>query len=310
MLDPDIRHLLDTVFNLPPGAAQPEVAALRKAAEEAPRRLGGSPEALASVTDASAAVESRIIALRVYRPETQSVLPLLLYAHGGGWVTGSLDSHDRVCRMLANRLPAIVVAVDYRCAPEHVYPAALDDVEAAWHWARANAVQLGADGARFVVAGDSSGGNLAAALTLRLRARRAALPDLQLLLYPALDATCSRASYREFAAGYSLTGPQMAWYWEAYRAGTAIDATELSPLAATDLSGLPGAVIAVAECDVLREDGLHYARALAAAGVPVRIVDCDGMIHGFLRWGGAVPAALTWMDAIAAASRDALADRI
>jgi len=133
---------------------------------------------------------------------------------------------------------------------------------------------------------------------------------LQLLLYPALDATCSRASYREFAAGYSLTGPQMAWYWEAYRAGTAIDATELSPLAATDLSGLPGAVIAVAECDVLREDGLHYARALAAAGVPVRIVDCDGMIHGFLRWGGAVPAALTWMDAIAAASRDALADRI
>jgi acetyl esterase len=310
MLDPDIRHLLDTVFNLPPGAAQPEVAALRKAAEEAPRRLGGLPEALASVTDASAAVESRTIALRVYRPETQSVLPLLLYAHGGGWVTGSLDSHDRVCRMLANRLPAIVVAVDYRCAPEHVYPAALDDVEAAWHWARANAVQLGADGARFVVAGDSSGGNLAAALTLRLRARRAALPDLQLLLYPALDATCSRASYREFAAGYSLTGPQMAWYWEAYRAGTAIDATELSPLAATDLSGLPGAVIAVAECDVLREDGLHYARALAAAGVPVRIVDCDGMIHGFLRWGGAVPAALTWMDAIAAASRDALADRI
>ena len=310
MLDPDIRHLLDTVFNLPPGAAQPEVAALRKAAEEAPRRLGGLPEALASVTDASAAVESRTIALRVYRPETQSVLPLLLYAHGGGWVTGSLDSHDRVCRMLANRLPAIVVAVDYRCAPEHVYPAALDDVEAAWHWARANAVQLGADGARFVVAGDSSGGNLAAALTLRLRARRAALPDLQLLLYPALDATCSRASYRQFAAGYSLTGPQMAWYWEVYRAGTAIDDAELSPLAATDLSGLPGAVIAVAECDVLREDGLHYARALAAAGVPVRIVDCDGMIHGFLRWGGAVPAALTWMDAIAAASRDALADRI
>ena len=310
MLDPDIRHLLDTVFNLPPGAAQPEVAALRKAAEEAPRRLGGLPEALASVTDASAAVESRTIALRVYRPETQSVLPLLLYAHGGGWVTGSLDSHDRVCRMLANRLPAIVVAVDYRCAPEHVYPAALDDVEAAWHWARANAVQLGADGARFVVAGDSSGGNLAAALTLRLRARRAALPDLQLLLYPALDATCSRASYREFAAGYSLTGPQMAWYWDAYRAGTAIDAAELSPLAATDLSGLPGAVIAVAECDVLREDGLHYARALAAAGVPVRIVDCEGMIHGFLRWGGAVAAALTWMDAIAGASRDALADRI
>jgi len=310
MLDPNIRHLLDTVFAVPPGVGQPDVAALRQAAEEAPRRLGGSPEVLASVTDVIARGDSRTIALRVYRPEAQSALPLLLYAHGGGWVTGSLDSHDRVCRMLANRLPAVVVAVDYRCAPEHVYPAALDDVESAWHWARANAVQLGADGARFIVAGDSSGGNLAAALTLRLRACRAALPDLQLLLYPALDATCSRASYQEFTAGYNLTGPQMAWYWEAYRSGSAIDAAELSPLAATDLSGLPATVIAVAECDVLRDDGLHYGRALAAAGVPVRVVDCNGMIHGFLRWGGAVPATLTWMDTIAAAGRDALAGRI
>jgi acetyl esterase len=310
MLDSDIRRLLDTVFNVPAGAAQRDVGALRKAAEEAPKRLGGPPEALTSVSDASIAGKASEIALRVYRPETRSALPLLLYAHGGGWVTGSLDSHDRVCRMLANRLPAIVVAVDYRCAPEHVYPAALDDVETAWHWARARAAELGADGVRFAVAGDSSGGNLAAALTLRLRAARAPLPDLQMLLYPALDATCSRASYREFAAGYNLTDPQMAWYWDAYRAGSAIDAAELSPLAAADLSGLPVAVIAVAECDVLRGDGLDYARALTAAGVPVRIVDCGGMIHGFLRWGGAVPAALTWIDAIAAAGRDALAGRV
>jgi acetyl esterase len=310
MLDSHIRHLLDTVFNAPPDAGEPDVAALRKAAEEAPRRLGGLPETLASVSDESAAGVSGAIGLRVYRPQATSALPLLLYAHGGGWVTGSLESHDRVCRMLANRLPAVVVAVDYRCAPEHVYPAALDDVETAWDWARLHAASIGADGARFVVAGDSSGGNLAAALTLRLRAARAPLPHLQLLLYPALDATCSRASYREFATGYNLTGPQMAWYWEAYRAGSAIDAAELSPVAAADLSGLPVAVIAVAEYDVLRDDGLDYARALGAAGVPVRIVDCDGMIHGFLRWGGAVPAALTWIDAIAAAGRDALARRV
>jgi len=310
MLDSDIRHLLDTVFNVPPGAAQPDVAALRKAAEEAPKRLGRSPEPLLSVSDASIAGKASEIALRVYRPDTASPPPLLLYAHGGGWVTGSLDSHDRVCRMLANRLPAVVVAVDYRCAPEHTYPAALDDVETAWHWARAHAGELGADSARFVVAGDSSGGNLAAALTLRLRAAGAPLPNLQLLLYPALDAACSRASYGAFTAGYNLTGPQMAWYWNAYRAGAGIDAAELSPLAATDLSGLPAAVIIVAEYDVLRDDGLDYARALAAAGVRVRIVDCDGMIHGFLRWDGAVPAVLTWIDAIAAASRNALAGRV
>lgn len=310
MLDSHIRLLLDTVFNLPPATGQPDIAALRKAAEEAPKRLGGSPETLASVSDASAAGVSCAIGLRVYRPETTSALPLLLYAHGGGWVTGSLDSHDRVCRMLANRLPAVVVAVDYRCAPEHAYPAALDDFETAWHWARIHASKLGADGVRFVVAGDSSGGNLAAALTLRIRARGAPLPDLQLLLYPALDARCSRASYREFAAGYNLTGPQMAWYWETYRAGAAIDATELSPLAAADLSGLPLAVIAVAEYDVLRDDGVDYARALTAAGVPLRVVHCDGMIHGFLRWDGAVPAARTWIDAIAAAGRNALAGHV
>jgi acetyl esterase/lipase len=242
MLDSHIRHLLDTVFKAPPGTAQPDLAALRKAAEEAPELLGGTPETVASVSDASTLGESCAVALRVYRPETASALPLLLYAHGGGWVTGSLDSHDRLCRMLANRLPTVVVAVNYRCAPEHAYPAALDDFEAAWHWARARAIELGADGMRFVVAGDSSGGNLAAALMLRLRAAGAALPDLQLLLYPALDATCSRASYRQLGTGYNLTGAQMAWYWEAYRAGTAIDAMEFSPLAADDLSDLPVAV--------------------------------------------------------------------
>src|SRR5204862_3666061 len=146
---------------VPPGSAEPDVAMLRKAAEAAPELLGGMPEPLASVKDVSTPGEAGEAALRVYRPQTASTLPLLLYAHGGGWVTGSLDSHDRVCRMLANRLPAVVVAVDYRCAPEHAYPAALDDFEAAWHWARAHAIELGADGVRFVVAGDSSGGNLA-----------------------------------------------------------------------------------------------------------------------------------------------------
>jgi acetyl esterase len=131
-----------------------------------------------------------------------------------------------------------------------------------------------------------------------------------LLLYPALDATCSRASYGEFTTGYNLAGAQMAWYWEAYRAGGAIDAMEFSPLAGADLSGLPDAVIAVAEYDVLRDDGIDYAHALTAAGVPARVVHCDGMIHGFLRWSGAVPAARTWIDAIAAASRGVLAGHV
>jgi acetyl esterase/lipase len=307
MLDPAIRRLLDTVFNVPPGAEDPDVAQLRAAAEKAPELLGGEPLAIESIADARVPGDAASIAVRIYRPSTSTPLPLVLYAHGGGWVTGSLASHDRVCRILASRLQTVVVAVDYRCAPEHVFPAALDDVAAAWQWARANTRNLGADGVRFAVAGDSSGGNLAAALTLRLRADGAPQPQLQLLLYPALDATCSRESYREFATGFNLSAAQMTWYWDAYRAGAAQDAPELSPLAAGDLAGLSPAIVAVAESDVLRDDGLEYAQRLEAAGVPVQLIRCDGMIHGFLRWTGAVPAAWHWIDTIAAAGRAALA---
>jgi len=306
MLDPDIRRLLDTVFDAPPDSAAPSIEELRAAAEEAPKLLGGEPEIVASIRDLHAPGSAGAVPVRVYRPELAAPLPLVLFAHGGGWVVGSLDSHDKLCRILANRLGAVVVAVDYRLAPEHVYPAALDDVEAAWRWARAEARSLGADGERFAVAGDSSGGNLAAALTLRLRAQGAAQPDLQLLLYPALDATCSRASYREFAEGYNLSGAQMAQYWDLYCAGAAPDAPELSPLAAAHLSELPPAVVALAAADVLRDDGREYARRLEAAGVPTRVVDCAGMIHGFLRWTGEVAAALVWIDAIAAAARELL----
>ena len=309
MLDPDIRRLLDTVFAVPPDSDAPSVAQLRAAAEEAPKLLGGEPEVVAAIRDLHAPGAEGAVPVRVYRPESAAPLPLVLFAHGGGWAVGSLDSHDRLCRILANRLGAVLVAVDYRLAPEHVYPAALDDVEAAWRWARAEAHALGADGERFAVAGDSSGGNLAAALTLRLHAQGAVQPHLQLLLYPALDATCSRASYREFATGYNLSGAQMARYWDLYRAGASPSAPELSPIAAAHLSDLPPAVVALAAADVLRDDGREYARRLEAAGVPTRVVDCAGMIHGFLRWTGKVPAAFFCIDAIVAAARELLASR-
>jgi acetyl esterase len=309
MLDPDIRRLLDTVFNVPSPTGAPDVAELRAAAEAAPRLLGGTPEPVAALRDLQAPGPAGPIPVRVYRPRSTAPLPLILYAHGGGWVVGSLDSHDKLCRILANCLEAVVVAVDYRLAPEHVFPAALDDLEAAWRWVRAEAHALGADGVSFAVAGDSSGGNLAAALTLRLARSVVAQPDAQLLFYPALDARCSRASYREFATGYNLSAAQMAWYWTTYRGAAAPDVTELSPLAAPDVRGLPPAVVALAEADVLRGDGVDYARRLQVAGVPVRSIDCAGTIHGFLRWTGEVPAARFWIEAIAAAAREFLALR-
>jgi acetyl esterase len=306
MVDSAIQRLLDTVFNLPPIPGPPDIVRLRAAALAAPALLGGEPESLASIRDANVQGAHGTIAVRVYRPASTHALPLMVYAHGGGWVTGSLDSHDKLCRILANRLAALIVAVDYRRAPEHVYPAALDDVETVWHWARSEAKKLGADGTRFAVGGDSSGGNLAAALTLRLRAAGAEQPVLQLLLYPALDATCSRESYRRYATGFSLTGEQMAWYWGVYRAGAAPDAPELGPLAASDFSGLAPAVVAFAEADVLRDDAIDYAKCLDDAGVPTHVIRCDGMIHGFLRWAGAVPASLDWADTIASAARKLL----
>lgn len=301
MLDPDIAHLLGTVFAVPP-AMPPDVAGLRAAAEQAPKLLGGEPERVHEVRDLTISSGVRgNLAVRLYRPGGVAPVPALLYAHGGGWVTGSLESHDRVCRLLANRLRAAVVAVDYACAPEHRYPAALDDYETAWSWLQRETEALRIDADRLVVAGDSSGGNLAAALTLRLKRRGAPQPAAQLLLYPAVDRRAASPSYDRFAEGHNLTATMMRWYWRAYDPQGNYDDPELAPLAAPDLTGLPPAVVAVAPADVLHDEGVAYAGRLVANGVDAQVVDCAGMIHGFLRWTGAVPAAHRHIDAICGA---------
>jgi acetyl esterase len=309
MLDADIARLLATVFAAPP-SMPPDVVALRAAAENAPKLLGGEPERVHEVRDLTISGGVRgSLALRAYRPDHGAPVPVVLFAHGGGWVTGSLDSHDRVCRQLANRLRALVVAVDYACAPEHRYPAALDDVHAAWSWLEREAAMLGADPRRLVVAGDSSGGNLATALALRLRRRGLPQPAAQLLLYPAVDRRADSPSYERYAEGHNLTAAMMRWYWHEYDPEGACDDPELSPLAANDVARLAPAVVAIAGADVLRDEGMAYAERLRAGGVPVRLVACDGMIHGFLRWSGAVPAVRAHVDAICAALRDLLDTR-
>jgi len=303
MIDPTIRHLLDTHFAAPATSAPPDIAALRAAALAAPQILGGDAELADGVADAMIPGPAALVPIRIYRPAGERPLPLVLYAHGGGWVTGSLDSHDKLCRILANRLAAMIVAIDYRLAPEHVYPAALDDVDAVWRWVRREAPALGSDPRRLALAGDSSGGNLVAALALRLRDRGEPQPALQILLYPVLDAACATDSYREFATGYNLTAAQMRWYWNAYRGTASADDAGFSPLAARSLAGLAPAVVAIATADVLRDDGIVYVQRLTAAEVPATLVRCEGMIHGFLRWTGAVPAARDRIAAIAAAAR-------
>ncbi len=220
--------------------------------------------------------------MRVYRPLSTEILPVVIWFHGGGWVVGSLDSHDPVCRALANRTPCVVVAVDYRLAPEAPFPAALDDSWAATQWVAAEALKLGADASRIVVAGDSAGGNLAAAVALRARDAGLELA-LQVLVYPVTDSDLDSESYTRLATGLNLTRAKMAWYWAQYLGGAEGSSPEASPLRAPDLAGVAPALVQTAEHDPLLSEGEAYAARLAEAGVPVTLTRYDGVIHGFIR---------------------------
>jgi len=222
-------------------------------------------------------------------PVATTAQPAILFLHGGGWVLGDLDGVDALCRALANRTRAIVVSADYRLAPEHRFPAALDDAWTVLIWLYENARELGADPDRLAVAGESAGANLAAAAARRAHAD----PDspqprlrAQLLAYPALDGALATASYDGLGTGFGLTREQMRWYWETYAPDGAARAPEASPLRAPDLAGLPQALIVQAELDPLLDDGLDYAQRLRAAGVDADVHVWLGMVHGFLRYRG------------------------
>ena len=243
---------------------------------------------------------------RMYRPLHRSVhdglMPLVVFFHGGGWVIGDLETHDEIARAFVD-LPAIVLSVDYRLAPEHPYPAAHDDcwtaVELAAEWIEEKTVA--AD--RIVVAGDSAGGLLAAAMAARAR-DTAGGPAIaaQCLVYPAMDPAMGSASHRERAEGYGLTASTMRWFYDAYQPGDGF-----SPLEADDLSGLPPAVVATAGFDLLADDGLAYARRLREAGVSTVDLHFADLIHGFLGMGGRSPAAAGATAAVVGGLRGLLA---
>jgi acetyl esterase len=223
---------------------------------------------------------------------------VLAYFHGGGWVTGDLDTHDSACRGLAVRAQCLVVAVDFRSAPEHRFPAALEDCGAVVQWLGRRAGELGGDPARLALCGDSAGGNLAAAVALRARDRGAPAIAAQLLIYPVLDFDLETPSYLANAGGYGLTRDSMRWYWQQYL-GEGADgfSPEASPLRAGDLSGLAPALVVTCEYDPLHDEGEAYAHRLAAAGVRVEHIDETGMIHGYFRMAGVIGRARkSWDD--------------
>jgi acetyl esterase len=248
------------------------------------------------------------IPVRIYRPEGRAPFPALVYFHGGGWVIGSLETHDGSCRDLANRTGCVVVSVDYRLAPESRFPAAAEDCYAATQWVAAHAGELGIDAARIGVGGDSAGGNLAAVVALMARDRRGPALRHQLLIYPVTDADFSRPSYRENAEGYLLTTKAMEWFWGHYVPDVAkrVD-PYAAPLRATELAGLPPAFVLTAEYDPLRDEGEAYARRLQHSGVPTVLKRYDGAIHGFFAMGLLAQVGRDAVDDAAAAVRAALA---
>ena len=265
-----------------------------------------TPTPVAEVINHSVNGPDGDLPLRIYRPEGQP-RGALVYFHGGGWVVGGLDSHDETCRRLCAGSGALVVAVDYRLAPETPYPGAVRDCRQATVWVAENAAELGFDPARLAVGGDSAGGNLAAATAQLLRDQGGPRIAFQLLIYPVADADFDRPSYRENAEGYLLSRRAMQWFWDHY-APTAEQRSEpyAAPLKGS-LTGLPPALVQVAEFDPLRDEGVAYAQALEAAGTPVRLTCYDGMIHGFFGLFDAIGAASQAMDEACAALRDHLA---
>ncbi len=229
------------------------------------------------------------LAARLYVPRAEfrlraGRLPVIVYFHGGGWVLGDLNASDGLCRELVERSGSAVISIDYRLAPEHKYPTAVEDAYATTRWVADNAASLGVNAAEVVVMGDSAGGNLAACVCLMAKARGGPKIAQQLLIYPITDADFERASYLENAEGYYLTRASMIWFWRQYLE-TPKQAREplAAPLQADDLSELPPAFVLTAEYDVLRDEGLAYAERLEAAGVEVERLHCPGMIHGFVR---------------------------
>jgi acetyl esterase len=234
--------------------------------------------------------------------------PLLVYLHGGGWVVCDLDTHDPTCRFLAREAGVRVLAIDYRRAPEHPFPAAVEDAVAAVRFAFEQAERLGADPARIALGGDSAGGNLTAVAARLLTQAEGPAPAFQLLIYPVTDLSRKRRSYELFRDGFFLTESQMDWYRDHYLPGAdaALDA-RVSPVLAEDLSGLPPAHLALAGFDVLRDEGAEYADRLRTAGVPVTVGLHTGLIHGFANLVGIGRSSRVAMGAAAAALRAGLA---
>ena len=309
-LDPQVKALLEQLgadpeaprlIDLPPAGGREMYRAMAS-------MLDLQGVAIGKIEDRTIPGPAGDIPIRLYTPVAAGgTCPALVYYHGGGWVIGDLDTHDALCRTLANEAGCKVIAVDYRLAPEHPFPAAFDDCLAAVKWVEKNASDIGIDPNRIAVAGDSAGGNIAAAVALQAKADKGPHIAFQLLIYPVTDAPRGTKSYKDFAEGHFLEADGMDWFWNHYVAGADAGDARHSPLRAASLAGLPPAYVVTAGFDVLRDEGKAYAEALKKAGVAVECVNYEGMIHGFFNLQGVLDVAREAVKAAAKALKEALA---
>lgn len=294
-LDPQVRAIVDGIAasGAPAYCDQSPAEARRSHDEKAPV-LGAPFVELPAVETFAIDGPAGAIPVRHYRlVATSEPLPTLVFYHGGGHVVGSLDSYDTLCRQLASQSGLGVLSVDYRLAPEHPFPAAVDDAFAAYRWARRSGGVVGIDTDRIAIGGDSAGGNLAAVVAILGRDAGLPTPMHQLLVYPATAAYPDSASQLEFAEDHVLTRRLILWFHDHYLDYGRGDHTDWrwAPLLAPDLRELPAATVLLAECDPLRDEGIEYARRLAIAGVEVTLKVYPGMTHPFFSWSDAVDRA-------------------
>lgn len=284
MIDPHLQGLLESMaesgFHLP----DPLEPISLRAALDVP--IPGPPVGIAEKRDITIDAGVHSLPARLYHTAPNNILPVVLFFHGGGWVHGTLETHDRLAAILAVHGKCAVVSVDYRLAPEHPFPAAHNDALASLKWIKTNHAELGIDPTRIALAGDSCGGTIATALAQEV----AGDPQVihQLLFYPALDGRCSSPSYQQNHHGF-LSAAQMKWYWDQYAPGLLRDDPRASPALASISSDTPPTSIIVAGNDPLHDEGITYAKALKAAGVPTTLHDYPEAIHGFASLFGIVP---------------------
>lgn len=310
-LDPQAKALLDSMaaMGMPPMHTIP-IEQIRQWTIVGEAILG-KPEPVGTVEDREIPGPAGQIPIRICTPEGTGPFPVLVYFHGGGWVLGNIQSADPICRTLTNKARCITVSVEYRLAPEHKFPAAPEDCYAATQWVAGHAPDFNGDPARIAVGGESAGGNLAAVVSLMARDRGGPKLVYQLLIYPATGSGPDTPSMRENAEGYMLTREDGKWFLNHYLSSEADRQNPyLAPLKATDLHGLPPALVITGEFDPLRDEGEYYAARLRDAGVPVTTTRYDGMIHGFVNFAGMLDKGKLALDEAARALRLAFSNEV